>query len=77
MIEENPTKFLDTEIVRYNSATVTKVSTRSKKSPVYWGSKILLRHRCKAITGELHRPNTIGSSYSNKLKRMKICKIFL
>ena len=28
--EENPTKFLDTEIVRHNSAIITKVYTRSK-----------------------------------------------
>ena len=39
-IEENPRKFLDTEIVRYNSAIITKVYTRSKKFPVYWSSKI-------------------------------------
>ena len=30
MIEENPRKFLDTEIVRHNSAIKTKVYTRSK-----------------------------------------------
>ena len=30
-IEENPTKFLDTEIVRHNSAIITKVYTRSSK----------------------------------------------
>ena len=34
MIEENPTKFLDTEIVRHNSAIITKVNTRFKKFPV-------------------------------------------
>ena len=39
-IEENPRKFLDTEIVRHNSAIITKVYTRSKKFPVYWSSKI-------------------------------------
>ena len=32
-IEENPTKFLDTEIVRHNSAIITKVHTRSKNFP--------------------------------------------
>ena len=34
-IEENPTKFLDTAIVRHNSAIITKVYTRSKKFPVH------------------------------------------
>ena len=37
-IEENPTKFLDTEIVRHNSAIITKVYTRSNKFPVYCSS---------------------------------------
>ena len=32
-IEENPTKFLDTEIVRHNSAIITKVHTRSNSFP--------------------------------------------
>ena len=34
-IEENLTKFLDTAIVRHNSAIITKVYTRSKKFPVH------------------------------------------
>ena len=48
MIEENPTKFLNTEIVRYNSAVITKVYTKSKKFPVHWSSKIPLRYKCNA-----------------------------
>ena len=32
-IEENPTKFLDTEIVRHNLAIITKVHTRSSSFP--------------------------------------------
>ena len=56
-IEENLTKFLDTEIVRHNSAIITTVHTRSKKCPVHWRSKIPLRYKCNVITGELHRAN--------------------
>ena len=72
MIEENPTKFLDTEIVRHNSAIIIKVHTRSKKFPVHWSSKIPLRYKHNAITGELHRANKIASNFSDELKRIKI-----
>ena len=70
--EENPTKFLDTEIVRHNSTIITKVYTRSKKFPVHWSSKIPLRYKRNAITGELHRANKIASNFSNEMKRIKI-----
>ena len=53
-IEENPTKFLDAEIVRHNSAIITKVYTRSNKFPIHWSSKIPLRYKRNAVTGELH-----------------------
>ena len=72
MIEENPTKFLDTEIVRHNSAIITKVYTRSNKFPVHWSSKIPLRYKRNAITGDLHRANKIASNFSNETRKIKI-----
>ena len=57
MIEENPTMLLGIEIVRFNSAIITKVHARSQKFPVHWNSKILLRYKRNAITGESHRGN--------------------
>ena len=71
-IEENPTKFLDTEIVRHNSTIITKVYTRSKKFPIHWSSKIPLRYKRNAITAELHRANKIASNLRDELKRIKI-----
>ena len=65
-IEENLTKFLDTEIVRHNSAIITKVYTRSKKFPVHCSSKIPLRYKRNAITGELHTANKTVSNFSNE-----------
>ena len=47
-INENGTKFQDTEIVRHNPAIITKVYTRPKKFLVLWSSKILLRYKCNA-----------------------------
>ena len=70
--EKNPTKFLDTEIVRHNSTIITKVYTRSKKFPVHWSSKIPLRYKRNAITGELRSANKIASNFSNEMKRIKI-----
>ena len=58
--------------MRHNSAIITKVYTRSKKFPVHWSSKIPLRYKRNAITGEVHRANKITSNFSNKMKRIKI-----
>ena len=71
-IEENPTKFLDTEIVRNNSGITTRVYTRSIKFSVYWSSKISLRYKHNAVRRELHRANKIASNFRNELKRIKI-----
>ena len=58
------TNFLDTYIVRHNSAIKTKDCTRSKRFPVHCSSRIPLRYKPNAIRGELHRANKIGSSFS-------------
>ena len=63
---------MDTEIVRHNSAIITKVYTRSNKFPVHWSSKIPLRYKRNAKTGELHRTNKTASNFSNETKRIKI-----
>ena len=65
-IEENPTNFIDTEIVRHNSAIITKVYTSSKKFLVHWSSKTLLRYKRSAITGELHRAKKIASNLKRR-----------
>ena len=71
-IEDNPARFLDTEIVRHSSAIITKVHTRSKMFPVHWSSKIHLRYKRNAIARELHGANKIASNFNNELKREKI-----
>ena len=38
---------------------------------MHWSSKILLRYKRNAITGELHRANKIASNFSNEMKRIK------
>ena len=54
-LEVNPTKFLDTELVRENGEITTQVFSKSTKLPVHWNSKILVRYKHSAITGELYR----------------------
>ena len=54
-LEVNPTKFQDTELVRENGEITTQVFSKSTKLPVQWSSKIPVRYKRNAITGELHR----------------------
>ena len=54
-LEVNPTKFLDTELVRENGEITTQFFSKSTKLPVHWSSKIPVRYKRNAITGELHR----------------------
>ena len=58
--------------MRHNSAIIIKVYTRSNKFPVHWSSKIPLRYKRNAVTGEVHRANKIASNFSNETKKIKI-----
>ena len=73
--EKNPTKFLDTEIIRRGCKIETKVYNKSKKLPVHWSSKIPTRYKRNAITGELHRAKRIANDFNFEVKR--ITKKFL
>ena len=54
MLEINPTKFLDAELVRENAEITTQVFSKSTKLPVHWSSKIPVGYKRNAITEELH-----------------------
>ena len=58
--------------MRYKSAIITKIYTRSNKFPVHWSSKTPLRYKHNTITGDLHRANKIASNFSNEIRRIKI-----
>ena len=66
----NPTKFLDTEIIRSNVKITTQVYNKMKKFPVHWTSKIPVRYKRNAITGELHRAKKIASNFDIEIKRI-------
>ena len=69
-IEKNPTKFLDTEIIRRGCEIETKVYNKSKKLPVHWSSKIPTKYKRNAITGELHRAKRIADDFNFEVKRI-------
>ena len=69
-LEVNPTKHLDTIMVRGNGEITTEVFGKSGKFPVHWSSKIpVVRYKRNAITRELHWPKWIASDFNKELKR--------
>ena len=52
--EVNLKKFLDTKLVREKRDITTQAFSKSTKLPVHWSSKIPVRYKRNAITGELH-----------------------
>ena len=48
----NPTKFLDTEFITEKGEITTQLFTKSTKLPVHWSSKLPIRYKPNAITGE-------------------------
>ena len=49
-LDVNPTKFLDTELVRENGEITMQVFIKSTKFPLHWSSKIPVIYRRNAIT---------------------------
>ena len=74
-IEKNPTKFLDTKIIRLGCEKETKVYNKSKKLPVHQSSKIPTRYKHNVISGELHRAKRIAKDFNFEVK--SITKKFL
>ena len=71
ILEENPRKFLDTEIIRKNNTISTQVFTKLTKFPVHLSSKIPTNYKRNAITSELHRAKKFATDFSKKLRRIK------
>ena len=71
ILEENPRKFLGTEIIRKNNTISTQVFTKLTKFPVHLSSKIPTNYKRNAITSELHRAKKFATDFSKKLRRIK------
>ena len=71
-LEVHPTKFLDTDwLVRENGEITMQVLSTSGKLPAHWSSKIPVRYKGNAITGELNRAKRIASDFNKELKRIR------
>ena len=70
-LEVNPTKFLDTELVRENGEITMQVFSKSTKLPVHWSSKTPVRYKGNAVTEELNQAKRIASDFNKELKRIR------
>ena len=71
MLDTNPNKLRDTEIIRTDQGIKTKVYNKAKKLPVHWSSKVSFKYKRNAITGELHRAKRIASDFDEEKKRIR------
>ena len=65
-LKVNPTKFLNIELFGGNGEIKTQVFSKSIKFSVHWISKLPVRYKCNAITGELHRAKRIASDFNKE-----------
>ena len=70
-LEQNPKKFLDTQIIKENNQIKTQVFVKTSMYPVHWSSKVPFRYKKNAINGELHRPRKISSNFQLETARIK------
>ena len=54
-LEQNPKKFLDTQVIKENNQIKTQAFAKKSMYPVHWSTKVPFRYKKKAINGELHR----------------------
>ena len=58
-------------MVRENGEIAMQVFSNSTKLPVHWSSKIPVRYKRNAITGELNRAKRITPDFNKELKRIR------
>ena len=58
-LEQNPKRFLDTQIIKENNGVKTQVFSKKSKYPVHWSSKVPFHYKKNTINGELHRAKKI------------------
>ena len=70
-LEQNPKRFLDTQIIKENNQIKTQVFVKKSMYPVHWSSKVPFRYKKNAINGELHTVKKISSSFQSEIGRIK------
>ena len=70
-IEENPSKFLDTHIIKHKSSFTTQVYRKETKLPIHWSSCVPKRYKRNTINGDLHRSKRIATDMQIEIKAIK------
>ena len=70
-LEQNPKRFLDTQIIKENNRIKTQAFVKKSMYPVHWSSKVPFRYKKNAINGELHRAKKISSNFQSETTRIK------
>ena len=70
-LEQNPEKFLDTQIIKENNQIKTQVFVKKSMYPLHWFSKVPFLCKKNAINGELHRARKISSNFQFETARIK------
>ena len=71
MVEVNPSKFSNTELVREKGSLLTQVFNKPHKFPVHWSFKIPIRYKHNTIIEELHRAKRIASNFDKEIQRIR------
>ena len=69
-IEVNPSKFLDTEIMRKSGIIETSIAVKESK-PNHWSSAVPKNYKGNAILEDLHRAHKISSNFELEKQRIK------
>ena len=71
MVEVNPSKFSNTELIREKGSLLTQVFNKPHKFPVHWSFKIPIRYKHNTIIEELHRAKRIASNFDKEIQRIR------
>ena len=70
-LEQNPKRFLNSQIIKENNEIKTQVFVKKSMYPVHWSSKVPFRYKKNAINGELQRAKKISSNSQSEIARIK------
>ena len=68
--EVNPSKFLDTKIIRNQNELSFLLVAKESKLPSHWSSAVPKRYKRNIINGELHRAKRISSIFNYEKTRI-------
>ena len=70
-IETEPSKFLDTSLIKYDDNYKKALYRKDRKVPIHWQSKTPKNYKRNAILTELHRAKRISDNYTEEINISK------